>query len=148
MEKYRVSELARACGVNRRTIDFYTNQNLLEPVERSAGGHRIYGREAPARIRAIKALQSEGLSLQEVCARLASMNAATQVLASAENLRAELSRIEHEVAALGKEVASLPPNSEARSAAERALQASMLCALGLAHKVASLLTEAHIPFVQ
>jgi len=146
MAKYRVSELARLCGVNPRTIDFYTSQGLLEPVERSEGGHRFYGEDAPERIRAIKALQGQGLSLQAVGAHLASPNAATEVLAHAEKVREELLRIEKEVLMLGQEVASLPPSSEARSAAERALQASMLCALGLAQKVASIMSDAHIPF--
>ena len=147
MEKYRVGELARICEVNRRTIDFYTNQNLLEPLERSEGGHRIYGADAPQRIRAIKALQASGLSLQEVRTHLAAPNVAVEVLANAESLREQLMRIERDIATLGQEVAQLPPTSEARSAAEHALQASMLCALGLAQKVASLLTDAHIPLV-
>lgn len=146
MTKYRVSELARLCGVNPRTIDFYTGQGLLEPVERSGGGHRFYGEDAPQRVRAIKALQGEGLSLQEVRTHLASPDSAAEVLAHAEKVREELLRIEREVAALGLEVASLPPSSEARGAAERALQASMLCALGLAQKVASIMSDAHIPF--
>ena len=147
MTKYRVSELARLCGVNPRTIDFYTSQELLEPVERSEGGHRFYGTDAPQRVRAIKALQAEGLSLHEVRAHLASPNAAAEVLAHAEKLREELLRIEREMAVLGQEVASLPQASKARSAAEHAMQASMLCALGLAQKMASLLSDAHIPFV-
>jgi MerR family copper efflux transcriptional regulator len=147
MTRYRVSELARLCGVNPRTVDFYTGQGLLAPVERSEGGHRFYGEDAPERVRVIKALQAEGLSLQQVQAQLASPDAALSVLAHAEKLREELVRIEKEVMALGQEVANLPPQSEARGAAEHALQASMLCALGLAQKVASLLSDAHIPFV-
>ena len=146
MTKYRVSELARLCGVNPRTIDFYTSQGLLEPVERSEGGHRFYGTDAPQRIHAIKALKAGGLSLHEVGAHLASPNAGAEVLAHAEKVREELLRIEKEVTVLGQEVAGLPPSSEARGAAERALQASMLCALALAQKVASIMSDAHIPF--
>lgn len=146
MAKYRVSELARLGGVNPRTIDFYTNQGLLEPIERSEGGHRFYGEGALDRIRTVKALQAAGLPLQEIRSRLATPDAAAEVLMHAEQLRLELERIEREVAVLGKQVASLPPASDARAAAERAMQASMLCALALAQKVASLLSDAHIPF--
>src|SRR4051812_5195221 len=46
MARYRVSELARMSGVGPRTIDYYTQQQLLDPVERSEGGHRFYGEEA------------------------------------------------------------------------------------------------------
>lgn len=42
MERYRVSELARLSGVEPRTIDFCTTQGLLEPTERSQGGHRFF----------------------------------------------------------------------------------------------------------
>jgi len=147
MARYRVSELAHISGVGPRTIDYYTNQGLLEPVERSDGGHRFYGEDAPQRIRAIKAWQASGLPLHEIRERLASTDTATDVLTHAQQLREELERIEREVNTLGQQVASLPPASDARVAAERAMQASMLCALGLAQKVASLLTDAHIPFV-
>lgn len=145
MAKYRVGELARLGGVSPRTIDFYTNQGLLEPSERSEGGHRFYGDEALARVRAVKVLRAGGLPLQAIRSRLAKPDAAAEVLGHAEQLREELERLEREVAALGEQVASLPPASEARAAAERAMQASMLCALALAQKVASLLSDAHIP---
>ena len=145
MEKYRVGELAKVCGVNRRTIDFYTNQGLLKPEERTDGGFRLYGAEALQRVRSIKALQASGLSLQQVRERLALPNAEREVLVHAEGLRAELSRMESEVMKLGAEVACLPPDSAARAAAESSLQATMLCAFGLAQKVAALLSDAHIP---
>jgi MerR family copper efflux transcriptional regulator len=145
MERYRVSELARLSGVGPRTIDYYTNQGLLEPVGRSEGGHRFYGADAPQRVRAIKALQASGLPLQQIRERLASPDAAAEVLTHAEQVRGELERIEREVVELGEQVAGLPPSSDARAAAERAMQASMLCALALAQKVASLLSDAHIP---
>jgi DNA-binding transcriptional MerR regulator len=146
MDRYRVGELARLSGVGPRTIDFYTNQGLLEPVGRSEGGHRFYGRDALQRIRAIKAWQALGLPLQEIRARLGVADSAAEVLTHAEQLREELQRIEAEIAALGEQIAQLPPTSQARGAAERALRASMLCALGLAQKVAAMLSDAHIPF--
>ena len=114
MEKYRIGELAKVCGVNRRTIDFYMYQGLLEPVERTGGGFRLYGAEALLRVRAIKALQASGLSLQQVRERLAFTNAERGVFEHAEGLRAELSRMETEVMKLGAEVVNLPSDSLAR----------------------------------
>ena len=146
MERYRVSELARLCGVGPRTIDFYTNQGLLEPAGRLDGGHRFYGSDAPRRIRAIKALQAGGLPLHEIRARFDASTDDVSVLNHAEQVREELRRMEAEVAALGEQIASLPPASEARAAAEQALRASMLCALALAQRVASIMSDSHIPF--
>jgi MerR family transcriptional regulator, copper efflux regulator len=147
MARYRVSELARMSGVGPRTIDYYTQQQLLDPVERSEGGHRFYGEEALFRVRAIKAWQASGLPLNEIRARLSTPETGTEVLSHAEQVRLELQRIEREVIELGQQIALLEPASESRIAAERALQASMLCALTLAQKVAGLLSDAHIPFV-
>ena len=114
MEKYRIGELAKVCGVNRRTIDFYMYQGLLEPVERTGGGFRLYGAEALQRVRAIKALQASGLSLQQAGERLAFTNAERGAFEHAEGLRAELSRMEIEVMKLGAEVVNLPSDSLAR----------------------------------
>jgi DNA-binding transcriptional MerR regulator len=141
MERLRVGELARLSGVGRRTIDYYTVQGLLEPSERSDGGHRFYTVEALYRIRAIKSLQSDGLSLEQIRGRLAERESAADVLAHAEQLRAQLLHVEEEAAALGEQIVALPPGSKERTAAERALRASMLCALSLAQKVATLLME-------
>ncbi len=137
--RYRVGELARLSGVSPRTIDFYTQQGLLEPVARSEGGHRFYDDDALRRVHAIKALQAEGWSLEAARAYLAAADTVLEVLPRAEQLRADLRRIEQEVEALKPRLAALPPGSEARPLVERAMQTSMLCALGLAHELAALL---------
>ena len=74
-------------------------------------------------------------------------SAAAEVLTQAEKLREERLRIEREMAALGREIGNFPPTSQSRTAAEHAMQSSLLCALGLAQKTASLLSNAHIPAV-
>src|SRR5437660_1319197 len=129
MAQYRVGELARLCGVSPRTIDFYTNLGLLEPAARSEGGHRFYGAEAPRRVRAIKALQADGLSLEAARSVLESGAHAVDALPRVEHLRQELRRMEREVAELRPRLAALPPTAEARVAVERAVQASVVCAL-------------------
>src|SRR5438067_8177989 len=57
MQRYRVGELARLRGVSARTIDFYTSSGLIEPAERSRGGHRLYGEVARRRGPAIGSLR-------------------------------------------------------------------------------------------
>ena len=138
MQRYRVGELARLCGVSPRTIDFYTTRGLLEPAARSEGGHRFYGVEAPRRVRAIKALQASGLSLDAARDMLATGALAVDVLPRAEHLHQELRRLEREVAELRPRLAALPPTAEARAAVDQAVQASLQYAQGLAHELAGL----------
>ena len=137
--RYRIGELARMTGVSPRTIDFYTNQGLLAPAERSEGGHRFYDDDAPRRVHAIKALRANGWSLEQARARLSPAQAAAEVLPRAEHLREELRRIEREVADLAPRLAAMPPDADVRGPVERAVQTSMLCALALAHELATLL---------
>jgi hypothetical protein len=91
-------------------------------------------------VRAIKALRASGWSLEQARSRLTpGGGAAAEVLPRAEHLREELRRIEREVAELAPRLAALPPDSEVRGPVERAVQTSMLCALALAHELATLL---------
>jgi hypothetical protein len=90
-------------------------------------------------VRAIKSLQARGLSLDIVRKALAANEAATEVLPRVEHIEVELRRIEQEVTNLGQWFAALPPRSDARRAIERSIHTSMVCALGLAQELASLL---------
>jgi len=71
MKHYRIGELAGRCGLSPRTIDYYTQLGLLEPVGRTAGNYRLYGPNAPDQIAKIRALQARRLSLAEIVQRLA-----------------------------------------------------------------------------
>ena len=62
----RVSEVARAVGVNRETLRYYERRGLLERPERSPGGHRLYDERAVQTLRIIKAAQRLGFTLEEV----------------------------------------------------------------------------------
>jgi DNA-binding transcriptional MerR regulator len=139
-QRYRVGELAHLCGVNRRTIDFYTHAGLLLPVERSPGGHRFYGAGAVHRLRLIKALQAEGLSLAAVRARLADAGAEMDITASVAQLEGELRRMEGELMALRPRLAS------ADAAQVKMLQVALVTAaayaLSLSHELTELLGQA------
>lgn len=136
--RYRVGELAHLCEVNPRTIDYYTTEGLLTPVTRSSGGHRFYGPEAVGRLRAIKTLQAQGLSLEAIRARLATAGADIDLLPRVEHLREELRRLEGEVADLTPQLAATP---RADDRARRALQASIAGAASYALTLAQELME-------
>ena len=110
--RYRVGELARLCDVNPRTVDYYTVAGLLAPVARSPGGHRLYDDAAARRLRAVKLLQAQGLPLGAIRARLDAPGGDAGVLPRVEQLRADLRRLEGEVAALAPQLAAAAPEDE------------------------------------
>lgn len=63
---FDITELARRAEVSPRTIRYYEELGLLEPVARGAGGRRLYDRDALGRLRFIGRLKSLGLTLEEI----------------------------------------------------------------------------------
>lgn len=62
----RAGEVARAGGVHRQTLRYYERRGLIAEPDRSPGGHRRYPPETVTRLRAIKAAQRLGFTLDEV----------------------------------------------------------------------------------
>ena len=62
----RVGELAKAVGKSVRALHLYEELGLLQPESRSAGGFRLYSRDAIERINWIIKLQAIGFSLSEI----------------------------------------------------------------------------------
>jgi DNA-binding transcriptional MerR regulator len=69
----KVGELAAETGKTRRTIRFYEEKGLLKPVRRTAGGYRMYGKDALIRIHWIDRLQQLGFSLNDISVFLQSL---------------------------------------------------------------------------
>jgi MerR family copper efflux transcriptional regulator len=61
-----VGEVARSAGKTVRALHLYEERGLLEPVDRSKGGYRLYGEEAVTRVRWIGKLQAMGFSLADI----------------------------------------------------------------------------------
>jgi MerR family Zn(II)-responsive transcriptional regulator of zntA len=59
-------DLARACNTTVRTVRFYEEAGLVEPVTRSEGGHRLYAAHQVPRLSLIIDLREAGLSLQDI----------------------------------------------------------------------------------
>jgi DNA-binding transcriptional MerR regulator len=67
----RPSEVATAAGVNLQTLRYYERRGLLDPPNRTLGGHRVYPEDAVTTVRVIKAAQRLGFTLTEIAAIIA-----------------------------------------------------------------------------
>lgn len=65
-DKLTTKEFADLCKVEKRTLFFYDEIDLLKPVETSEKGYRLYSMEQFDTMSMIKALQSVGMSLNEI----------------------------------------------------------------------------------
>jgi len=63
---WRIGELAGETGITVRTLHHYDQLGLLSPSSRTSGGHRCYTSRDVQRLHRIIALQSCGLSLDEI----------------------------------------------------------------------------------
>lgn len=63
---WRIGELARQAGITVRALHHYDQFGLLSPSARTSGGHRCYTSGDVQRLHRVTALQSCGLSLEEI----------------------------------------------------------------------------------
>jgi MerR family mercuric resistance operon transcriptional regulator len=66
MDRYTISGVAQAAGVNVETIRFYQRRGLLAEPDKPLGGIRRYGEAEVARVLFIKAAQRIGFTLDEI----------------------------------------------------------------------------------
>lgn len=62
---HRIGELAEMSGATTRTLRYYEELGLLEPV-RNTSGQRLYGDDAMTRLNFINELKAGGFSLNEI----------------------------------------------------------------------------------
>jgi DNA-binding transcriptional MerR regulator len=67
---FTIGQLARRTAVPARTIRFWSDAGLVPTAGRSAGGYRLYGAEAVARIELVRTLRELGFGLETVQAVL------------------------------------------------------------------------------
>ncbi|MFJ5839755.1 MerR family transcriptional regulator [Streptomyces shenzhenensis] len=63
---FTIGELARSTGLTVRTIRYWSDEGVLDPVARSAGGYRLYDAASVARLELIRTLRELGLGLAHV----------------------------------------------------------------------------------
>lgn len=61
-----IGQLADRTGLSVRTIRFWSDIDVIPPTRRSAGGFRLYGMEAVARLDLVRTLRELGLDLDTV----------------------------------------------------------------------------------
>ncbi len=72
--RYSTGELAEACGVTVRTVQYYDSKGLLAPSGYSEGGRRLFTEADAERLRYILMLKSLGLGLAQIKGVLESPN--------------------------------------------------------------------------
>ncbi len=66
-ELCQIGELARLAGVPRSTIHYYCQMGLLEPVDYSPGGYRLFDEEESIeKIREIKEVVASKVTLKDL----------------------------------------------------------------------------------
>ncbi len=63
---FLIGEIARQVGVNRKTIRYYEEINLLPKSERGENNYRVYSQDTVKRLSFIKKAQSLGFTLSEI----------------------------------------------------------------------------------
>lgn len=63
---YRISQLAKACNVNKETIRYYERLGVIPEPTRTDSGYRIYPENMVQRVGFIKRMQDLGFTLQEI----------------------------------------------------------------------------------
>ncbi len=66
MSKYTTGELAKACDVSVRTVQYYDTRGLLIPSELSEGGRRLYTEEDLRKLRIICFLRDMDFSIEHI----------------------------------------------------------------------------------
>ena len=66
MTQYTTGELAKACQVSVRTVQFYDSKDLLKPSDLTEGGRRLYSEEDLQTLRLICTLKALGLTLSSI----------------------------------------------------------------------------------
>ena len=65
-ESLKVGALSKRTGLTVRTLHHYDEIGLLSPSERTASGHRLYGKDELRRLQQIASLKQLGLPLEEI----------------------------------------------------------------------------------
>ena len=66
MSQYSTGELAKACGITVRTVQFYDRKGILVPSSLTEGGRRLYSEEDLKMMKIICFLRDMGLSLDTI----------------------------------------------------------------------------------
>lgn len=109
---YRIGELAEISQATTRTLRYYEELGLLQPI-RNTSGQRLYGEAAVQRLKFINELKSGGFSLSEIKTFFESWNETDTGAAAAEATIEIIQQKLGEIATLQKQLTKL--NDELRA---------------------------------
>ncbi len=66
MSQYTTGEMAKACGITVRTVQFYDQKGILNPSALTEGGRRLYSEDDLKKMKIICFLRELGLSLDTI----------------------------------------------------------------------------------
>lgn len=62
----KIGEVAGRSGLTVKTIRFYCDEGVIQPISRSEGGYRLFGEEVFAELTLIRTLKAMDIPLQDV----------------------------------------------------------------------------------
>ncbi|AQS41402.1 MAG: MerR family transcriptional regulator [Candidatus Tokpelaia hoelldobleri] len=89
-EYYTISELTRAFRITARTLRFYEEQGLLQPLRQ--GNRRLYTQADRNRLRTILLAKRLNFSLAEIAALLAMYDTPVQEAKTLQNMLVEINK--------------------------------------------------------
>ena len=97
----KIGELARRSGLPIKTIRFYSEKGLIQPVGRSEGGYRLFSEEVFAELSLIRTLKAMEIPLEDGRQILESRRSGVCTCASLrDTIRGKAGEIEQKIAAL------------------------------------------------
>lgn len=107
-----IGEVAKSLHITRRMILNYENKGILLPdVKTGSSGNRYYTPETLTRIRAIRRLQTLGISLDEIKLYFEDAADLRDIIARLEKLRDELTCALRSCSCGSGRTATIPPSS-------------------------------------
>ena len=97
----KIGEVAQRSGLTVKTIRFYCDEGLIQPISRSEGGYRLFGDEVFAELTLIRTLKAMAIPLQDVRQILESRRSGVCTCGSLQDtIRSKAGEIEQKIAAL------------------------------------------------
>ena len=100
-EPLRIGEVAQRSGLSVKTIRFYCDQGLIDPISRSGGGYRLFDDHVFAELALIRTLKAMDMPLKEVSRILDARRSGLCTCASLQrSIRSKAGEIEQTIEAL------------------------------------------------
>lgn len=109
-------DMARLSNNTLRTVRFYEEMGLLEPEQRTDGGHRLFATTELEKLRLVSELRASGLSLEEIKHLLQLKRRSANGAAAASSVTA---RLDEQIASMNERIELL---SKLKDELERARQ--------------------------